>query len=231
MWIALSVSNGNIVKEALDKLYAYSIYNKGCLDKKFFFLRKAKNLEEDIRKAKNEGKPIVFGGDHTTTYSILKALGPQTVVQFDAHLDLCNEENGKKFTHATWARRALEEKLIKKLIVVGVRDCAKQELVFAKAKNVKFYAADECSSSKVEKELSKIKDAYVTIDMDVLDPSIAPNVKVPVPCGLSIPTLLNLLRSIKNPVGADVVEILSKKVDSTAISAAYVIREWLTAME
>ena len=75
---------------------------------------------------------------------------------------------------------------------------------------------------------------YISIDMDVLDPSIAPNVGNPVPCGLFVSELEDIIRTLshKNIVGFDVVETASNRLgDSTAVVGAKLIYDFLTLIE
>jgi agmatinase len=206
----------------------------------------ASNLEEAlnriegvVKRIAGDGKmPMMIGGEHTATLSALRALRPQLVISLDAHLDLRDRLLGFTLSHGTFMRRALEE-LDHRLVVVGCRALSREELQYAEglSDRVRLIRAGE----ELDEGLGMISEwleasprVYVTIDLDVLDPSEAPAVANPAPEGLSVGRLLDLLQSFVDHriVGLDVMEV-SPYYDSGGASllAAYVILELLCLFE
>ena len=198
-----------------------------------------KGIEEAIREISGDGKTsIMLGGEHTVTLAALRALRPQVVVSLDAHLDLRDRLLGLKLSHGTFMRRALEE-LEHRLIVLGCRALSREELRYAEEHRdrVKWIEASKGPEEALEALREWIGEAsriYVTVDMDVLDPSEAPAVGNPAPEGWSTTRLLNLLGEIidRRVVGVDLVEV-TPHYDSggTSLLAAYITLELLCLLE
>ncbi len=183
-----------------------------------------------------EGFPVMLGGEHTITLGALRALKPDMVVVFDAHLDLRDELFGERLCHATYLRRAIEE-LGCKALVIGVRALSGEEVEYADGSdNVAYILAREFIMSPMEsveriRELVKTSGSiYVSIDMDVLDPAYAPAVGNPHPEGLSTSMLMDAVEAVMrgDVIGLDLNEVYPH-YDSgvTATTAAYVVLESL----
>ena len=185
-------------------------------------------------------KPIIIGGEHSSSIGAIKALyekyGKLTVVHMDAHRDLAFDFIGEKYSHATVMRRVHE--LGADLVQIGIRSFSKEEDEFVKST----YNIQTFKNKDVHKHMDAIEyyltniggPIYISIDMDVLDPSIAPNVGNPVPCGLFVSELEDIIRTLshKNIVGFDVVETASNRLgDSTAVVGAKLIYDFLTLIE
>lgn len=182
---------------------------------------------------------IALGGEHFISYSILRALSSHfkrfSVVHFDAHLDMQDEDpdpegHAGRYTRATWARRAFEECNINKWVCVGIRDFDIEEKRFADKNGIDIFSPEQVTAAK--KAVAKLKGpVYISVDIDCLDPSVAPSVSVPVPQGLLMGDLLSTLRLV-NPLAFDVVELASKvdKHDRTGMAGAYIIREYLSSL-
>ncbi|MFH1836159.1 MAG: agmatinase [Methanobacteriota archaeon] len=156
-------------------------------------------------KAESKAIPILLGGEHTISWGAVKTLKPEVVVWLDAHADVRDEYLNQKFCHASVARRILEDFNLE-LIQVGVRSKSKDEEAYGEKEGVQQLNADDIKEIK-----NKIRDKkiYVSTDLDVLDPSIAPGVGNPEPGGLSFNTLTSLYHTIlesSTVVGADLVE-------------------------
>jgi len=185
--------------------------------------------------------PITLGGEHTITYSCVKAFHNVAVLSFDAHMDLRDKYLGLKLSHATFMRRLCESLGADRIVEVGVRALSKEELDYAHKENLRYITSMDIKRQKIEQVVKDIQNAlsnferiYLTIDMDVLDPSFAPAVGNPIPEGLSPHILLNILQSLCNHkiVGFDLVE-LSPHYDSgiTSIQAAHIIFNVLSFLE
>lgn len=167
-----------------------------------------------VRYHLEEGKfTVVVGGEHSVSIGSIKAHSERhkglTVLQLDAHADLREEYNGSKYNHACVMARAKE---LCPIVQVGVRSMSSAEKDSAD-KSRMFLAEDiHCDNSdwtgKVISELSD--DVYITVDLDVFDPSIMPSTGTPEPGGLSWYEVLAFLKTVfaeKNVVGFDVVEL------------------------
>jgi len=202
-----------------------------------------KLVVEDILAA---GKmPIAIGGEHTITLGIMKGLGAKAqktaVVSFDAHLDLRKEFLGLSRSHTTFMRLINEEVKPAKIIEVGTRAVCKEELTYAKKAEIDFFTSQQIRKEgtaqitrRLKEELVQYENVYLSIDMDVLDPSYAPAVQNPEPEGIETHTLVDILCTLcdRRVVGFDVVEIAPAYDQGTsAINAAKVILEMLCQIE
>ena len=202
-----------------------------------------RNVETLIRMIHDAGKiPGMMGGEHTVTLGALRALRPDLIVDFDAHLDLRDELFGLKLSHATFMRRAFEEMNIR-VIFIGGRAFSREEFKFAEADADHFtvYQSHDLRGSNKDRicnyltdEVGKASSVYVSVDMDVLDPAYAPAVGNPSPDGMTVAMLSDLLETVwgENVVGFDVTEI-TPYYDSgiTAINGAHVILQAIYGLE
>jgi len=196
-------------------------------------------IREVVRKVSLDGKvPAILGGEHTLTYFAVQEFRDAFLVQLDAHRDLREEYLGDRLCHATVMRRVLDTLPAERLIQVGVRSCSKEEAEFARREKIRAYSSEQVmdGTSSVVAEIRKLVGGarvYLTIDLDVLDPSFAPGVATPEPGGISTVQALRLIRGIGelNLCGFDVVELAPPHDDGTsAFAAARLIYELLGAM-
>jgi agmatinase len=158
--------------------------------------------------------PVMLGGEHSISLGAVQALKEKypelKVLQLDAHADLRESYQESPYSHASVARRISE---ICPLIQVGIRSMSKEEADFLPQSKVKSYSADFALEKKdrcetICKDLSG--DVFVTIDLDVFDPSIMPSTGTPEPGGLSWSNVLRLLKLVSRSCkirGFDVVEL------------------------
>jgi agmatinase len=185
-------------------------------------------------------KPIIIGGEHSASIGAIEALIEKyeklTVIHLDAHRDLAFEFIGEKYSHAAVMRRAHE--MGADLVQIGIRSASMDEEDFVKST----YNIQTFKNKDVHKHMDAIEyylinidgPIYISIDMDVVDPSIAPSVGNPTPGGLFISELETIIETLshKNVVGMDVVETASNRLgDSTAVVAAKLIYDFLTLVE
>lgn len=189
--------------------------------------------------------PVTIGGEHTITLGVMKGLGEKAsktaIVSFDAHLDLRNEYMGLKLSHTTFMRRINEKLKPGKIIEVGTRAVCKEELDYAKKAGIEFFTAKQIRkegsqriAEQLREKLSRYKNVYLSIDMDVLDPAYAPAVQNPEPEGIETHTLLDILYGVcdKRVVGFDVIEIAPNYDQGiSAIQGAKTIFEVLCYLE
>ena len=158
--------------------------------------------------------PVILGGEHSITLGAVQAMIEKhpklTVLQFDAHADLRDTYQESPYSHACVARRISE---ICPLVQVGIRSMSKEEGEFLPQSKVKSYSADFVLEKKnwaetVCKDLRG--DVFITIDLDVFDPSIMPATGTPEPGGIYWKDILHLLKLVSascNIRGFDVVEL------------------------
>ncbi|MBL7160477.1 MAG: arginase family protein [Candidatus Aenigmarchaeota archaeon] len=166
---------------------------------------------EHIRKVNPKAFPILLGGEHLISLGALAGLGSKvTVVQFDAHADISKEWMGEKYSQITWAHHAKQMGM--KLVQLGVRSCTKEEF-----------------AGLVEAKLGDVAGpVYLTVDMDVFDPSHAPDVSLPEPIGMLPAEFFSLLKKVCSHelVGMDIVECSADRVGTaTSALAANIIKK------
>ncbi|MBI5207477.1 MAG: agmatinase [Candidatus Firestonebacteria bacterium] len=163
---------------------------------------------------------ISIGGEHSITPGLVKAhkdIYPDiSVLQLDAHADLRQEYEGTEFSHASAIRRVLE---FCPAVQAGIRSISYEEAEFYKTTDRTriFFAKDLKKDLKAY--LNKIVDfltdsVYITIDLDVFDPSIMPAVGTPEPGGIDWYEILDILKFVidrKKIIGIDMVELLPQK--------------------
>jgi agmatinase len=174
--------------------------------------------------------PVLIGGEHTLTLGALRGMRRHypdlRVLQVDAHLDLIAEYCGDTVCHATVFRRVSEEMPHDRIAQVGVRSGTAEEWRFAKGL---LHSSPELSLTSQGRAALAAGPVYLSIDIDVLDPSAAPGTGCPEPGGPTFRELQAFLHSLAGlpVVGMDVVEVLPS-VDPAgiaAVSAAKLIRE------
>ncbi|RLE90256.1 MAG: agmatinase [Thermoprotei archaeon] len=175
-------------------------------------------IEETMMEILDGHKTVVaIGGEHLITLPIVKVLTKQHgsigLLVFDAHLDLRDEyPPGYKFTHATVIRRIVELRGVDEILIVGVRGVSTEELEFVKIEKklsyIPIYSPTKEVMHEVRQFMGRVKKVYISIDMDVLDPSIAPGVGNPEPGGYNFREFMYILHTILSSsiVGFDVVE-------------------------
>lgn len=202
-----------------------------------------KNLEIAIDELLSLNiKPIVLGGEHSISLAPLKAISKQndvklketTVIHFDAHMDMIDTYQGEKCSHATVMRR-IHELSPKKIIQIGVRSASNEEDNYAFSNNnIQAISSNEVKNNieSIKKELLSIDGPiYITLDLDVLDPSYMPKVGNPIPNGISINDIEQFIEILaqKNVLGLDVVELSTNVLgDYSAVTAAKIVYDFLT---
>ena len=183
----------------------------------------------------SSSKPLLLGGDHSVTYPILRAFrdrGPVTVLRFDAHGDIYDDFEGDRYSHACPFARVMEEKLASRLVQVGVRTLTPHQRSQSVRLGTELFGADRWREAIPV--LGALSGAvYVSLDIDVLEPMLAPGLSHPEPGGLSVRDVLEVLGALPAPViGADIVEYNPRHDvrDLTARVAAKFVKELVGAM-
>jgi agmatinase len=180
----------------------------------------SRRTEQAVRAILAAGAlPIVLGGDHGVPIPVLRAYegrGPITLVQIDQHIDWRDEVNGVREGLSSPIRRASEMAHIGQIFQIGLRatgSARQEEVDAALAYGAHLIPAWELHSVGMEAVLARIPDGgqyYLTVDLDGMDPSIAPAVEAPCPGGVTMDQARTLIHGLVRKgrvVGMDVVEI------------------------
>lgn len=164
---------------------------------------------------------LSLGGDHSVTFPAVKAAAeqaPSGLIWFDAHPDALDSYMNSRYSHGSPLRRIIEETKInpENVLLVGTRFYEGDEYDF-----ILRQGAHEIPMSRIEEDASvysgyseivaniasRVKQFYVSIDIDVLDPAFAPGTGSPVPGGLALRQLFKFLELLAVPIRAyDIVE-------------------------
>lgn len=153
-----------------------------------------------------------FGGEHSISIGVIKAfyeVHPDiTVLQLDAHTDLRPEFHGSPYNHACAVYDASQHT---NLVQVGIRSMDTDELPYLD-RNKCFFAEDMYGQTAwMDDSISKMTDkVYITLDLDVFDPSIMPSTGTPEPGGMDWNTMIRYLKKVftqKEVIGFDIVEL------------------------
>lgn len=166
-------------------------------------------IEHAVARAIDGGDPLVcLGGDHAITHPILRGVRSRhprlSVLHIDAHPDIYHCYQGNPRSHASPFARIMEERLVDRLVQVGLRTINDEHRTQFARFGVEVVEASRCD---VPLRFDFDSPVYVSIDIDALDPAYAPGVSHREPGGLSVRRVIDLIQSIERPiVGADVVE-------------------------
>lgn len=178
-------------------------------------------VERRMNQILTDGKfPVMIGGEHSVSIGAIRAVARHydefSVLQLDAHSDMRDTYEGSTHNHACIMARAKE--VATNVTQVGIRSTWPAE----EAHNIDperiFYAYRINEEKGWEEKVSSqlCRNVYITIDLDVFDPSIMPSTGTPEPDGLSYRQVLNLLKKIvreHNVIGLDVVELCPNKIN------------------
>ena len=162
--------------------------------------------------------PVILGGEHSVSIGAFEAMANRydnlTILQLDAHADLRDEYNGSRCNHACVMARAKEHAPI---VQVGVRSMDTCEKANMDTERV-FFAHDICqqpASEWIDRVVSLLtENVYLTIDLDVFDPSIMSATGTPEPGGLAWYDVVALIKAVckhTNLVGFDIVELCPRE--------------------
>ena len=178
--------------------------------------------------------PVIIGGNHTVSIGAIKAFSEYfenlTILQLDAHADLRQIYEGSVFNHACAMARARE---FAPVVQVGIRSMSAEELPFVERDRIFFSHELYYDKSLYHRALDKLTgNVYITIDLDVFDPSIMPSTGTPEPGGPPYFELLHFMRDViksRNVVGFDVVELCPSETNkSPDFIAAKIIYQLLS---
>ncbi len=190
-------------------------------------------IEKNVFDIYRDGKRVFgIGGEHLVTLPEIKAVSKfynnLAIVHFDAHTDLREEYIGEEMSHSAVIRHCSKIVGPQNIRQIGIRSGMREEFEFMKTHN---------TLAKNFSDLDALKDKkiFVTVDLDVLDPSVMPGTGTPEAGGLQFNELLDWFKYLKDfdIAGADVVE-LAPDYDASGVSTAVatkVIRELLMIMQ
>ncbi|MBU5487473.1 agmatinase [Clostridium sp. MSJ-8] len=215
----------------------YKIFDAGDLELCFGNTEK---VLEDIENMttqilKDNKMPVMIGGEHLVTLGAFRAIYKKyndiNIIHFDAHTDLREEYLGEKLSHASVIRRIWDYVGDGKIYQYGIRSGERDEFYWAK----KHTYLNKFNFQGLDKTVEELKDkpVYLTIDLDVLDPSEFCGTGTPEAGGVRFMELLEAILKLKklNIVGFDMVE-LSPAYDASGASTAIackILRELLLA--
>jgi agmatinase len=184
-----------------------------------------------IRRHLGPGLPFLLGGEHTITLGAVQALIARhhdlIVVQWDAHTDLRETYQGHPLGHATVMRRILDGGC--PLVQLGIRAGSREEFTLARRRSLHVSRGVLLPDRLLEDLRSR--PLYLSVDIDVLDPSVAPGTGNPEPDGAAYPEMLAALRSLSGHriVGMDLVEVAPPwdPGGRTPVIAASLVRDML----
>lgn len=167
--------------------------------------------------------PLTAGGDHLVSLPVLRALarsGPLGMIHFDAHTDLFDSYfGGFRYTHGTPFRRAIEEELLdpERVVQIGIRGTMYdgEDIEWGEAQGVRIIMIEELMERGVDHVMAEARErvgrtpAYVSFDIDVVDPAFAPGTGTPEIGGITSFQAQRLIRRLAgvNVAGADLVEV------------------------
>jgi len=191
-------------------------------------LMEIKTFMDLMYQQKSDVIPVMIGGDHFCTLNVVKAVGDHFskkdefgVLIFDAHLDLYDKWDNSVYSHATISHRIYDLDYVnnKNLLIAGSRDIDIPELKFARDEDIVHFDAHLLVDVGLKQYINKIvdffkssniNDLYISIDIDALDPSIAPATGYAIPGGFTYREMWKILKELThhfNVVGFDLVEV------------------------
>ena len=185
--------------------------------------------------------PVLLGGEHTASEGAVRARahphGDLAVLVLDAHREYRQEYMGEPRSHACAVRRCSDVVGADRTAVLGVRSASKEELDDAREHGLTFGSADRVREAGLDTVLADLLGAigegplYLSIDLDVLDPSHAPGVQNPEPWGLSPLDVRRVMDTVApRLVGLDMMECApSHDGGQTALVAARLLRHGIGA--
>lgn len=215
---------------AIDPFQELSIVDLGDFDIPPGYIEESiDRIRDGVTRIASQGAvPIVLGGDHTITFPNAGGIadvhgdGEFALVHFDAHADTGDTQHGQLLGHATPMRRLIESGAVPghRFVQIGLRGYwpPPDVVEWMREQDMRTYMMTEILErglapvvdDALEHALSGASKAFISVDIDVVDPGMAPGTGTPEPGGLTSRELLHTLRRLArelNVVGADVVEV------------------------
>ncbi len=194
-------------------------------------------IGEFVRGVLADGKmPVGLGGEHLVSWPIFQEMYAKypdlAIIHFDAHTDLREQYEGEPLSHSTPLRKAAELIGGNNIYQFGIRSGSREEWAYAR-EHIHFHPFEVAEPLKKVLPSLEGRPVYLTIDIDVLDPSCAPGTGTAEAGGITSKELLDAVHAIArsgvNVVGCDLVEVAPAydPTEQTQIVASKVIREML----
>jgi len=229
------------------KRYLEDVRFVDCGDQDILYLKVEETfsaITDSVNKLLSAGAfPVILGGDHSITFPVVRAFQgfrPLHILHLDAHLDYNDSVEGVLWANGSPVKRISELDFVGKIVQVGMRGIRAREDAYrdSASRNNTIFTMNEYRLKGVEEVLRSLPDGgnlYVTIDIDVLDPSIAPGTSSPEFDGMTYREIKNLLTSAASRskvVGFDLVEVnpFLDPIGLTQSAAVVVILEFLGAI-
>jgi agmatinase len=210
-----------------------------------------RRLEEAVQSAAAAGAiPVILGGDHTVTFPDATGVarhvgwGRVSLIHFDAHADTGNTQFGSLYGHGTPMRRLIDSGAVRgdRFLQLGLRGywpepetldwMAQQRMRSFEMTEIVARGLDDCLTEAFAIATDECDGVFLSVDVDVVDPGLAPGTGTPEPGGLSSRQLLDAVRRITMElpvVGIDVVEV-SPPYDHAEVTAYLANRVVLEAL-
>jgi agmatinase len=190
----------------------------------------SEKIEKNIAELLGHAVRIIsLGGDHAITYPVLKSYSTRfarlDILHLDAHPDLYDSYDGNRYSNACPFARIMEEKLVSRLVQVGIRTLNPHQRKQAQRFGVEIIDMQNLHKAGAIQWENPI---YLSIDLDVLDPAFAPGVSHYEPGGMSTRQVIDLIQGLPVPIaGADIVEFNPKRdpQEITAMVAVKILKE------
>lgn len=182
------------------------------------------NVYQRVKELLKQNKFIVtIGGEHSISPAPIRAHAEKypglSVLQLDAHADLQPAYEGNPLSHASAMSRVKEIPTVSNLVAVGIRSMSSDELKFMDQKFTYFAHHIWDREDWIEQVIENLaEEVYVTLDLDVFDPSLIPSTGTPEPGGIGWYPILKLLKKVavkKKIIGFDIVELCPKVSDKS----------------
>jgi len=221
--------------ETKTQVYLQGIYTATPIAEKKTPELLCETVEHRLSKYIAEKKfPVIIGGNHTVSVGAFRAMAKEyddlTILQLDAHSDSRKTYNNSELNHACVMYKAKE---LCPITQVGIRSMCDEETYYYNSDRT-FFAHEMLNDKTWQRKALKTlsKNVYITIDLDVFDPSIMPSTGTPEPGGLNYYDVLYFLRTVinsRNVVGFDVVELCPNPINKAPdFLAARLVYQLLT---
>jgi agmatinase len=203
--------------ETEGEVYRHGIYTDDPLKVPSSAELMVNHVRQSVRDWLNQGKFVVtIGGEHSVSVGAVRAhheiYAEMSVLQLDAHADLRQDYQGSPYNHACTMARIRE---LCPITQVGIRSMDIEETKYMDQNRIFFQERIIQQENWIDKVIETLSDkVYLTLDLDVLDPSIMPSTGTPEPGGMDWYTILTLIRRVtekKELIGFDVVELCPSK--------------------
>ncbi len=206
------------------------VFDGGDIELPFGNVQAVLNRIEEKASAilKDNKIPVMLGGEHLVTLGAVRAAAKKypdlNILHFDAHTDLRDEYLGENLSHATVLRRCWDILGDGRIFQFGIRSGDRPEFMWAAQGHTTMRKFDLQGFAQTVEQL-KGKPLYVTIDLDVLDPSLFPGTGTPEAGGVTFMELLGAILNLKgaNVVACDINE-LSPPYDPSGTSTATALK-------